>query len=64
MASCKAGVNRSDKEGLRMNFAGILILTALVLVGGILFVGLGYAIFAPVTAESIRKLKKELEIKP
>ncbi len=47
-----------------MNFAGILILTALVLVGGILFVGLGYAIFAPVTAESIRKLKKELEIKP
>lgn len=47
-----------------MNFAGILILTALVLVGGILIIGLGYAIFAPVTAESIRKLKKELKIKP
>ena len=42
-----------------MNFAGILILTALVLVGGILIIGLGYAIFAPVTAESIRKLKKD-----
>ena len=47
-----------------MSFADILIIVVAVLIGG-LFVGvLGYAIFSPVTAESIRKLKKELEIKP
>ena len=47
-----------------MSFADILIIAITILIGG-LFVGvLGYAIFAPVTAESIRKLKKELEIKP
>ena len=43
-----------------MSFADILIIVVAVLIGG-LYVGvLGYAIFSPVTAESIRKLKKEL----
>ena len=42
-----------------MNFAGILILTALVLVGGILIIGLGYAIFAPVTASSKLSLRAQ-----
>ena len=51
-----------------MGFINILVIVTFALVC-VLFVGvlggvLGYAIFSPVTAESIRKLKKELEIKP
>ena len=47
-----------------MGFINILVISSFALVC-VLFVGvLGYAIFSPVTAESIRKLKKELEIKP